>query len=125
LIRPETETLASDLAAGKYSTLTGDLTWRLFPSSVPSHSIIILGDGTLAEAIEDRAQIEIKMQYAVQSRRNEVIVPTNVPPRQVLLAGRSLSQANASDVPGWHMDATTHTLHILFQSSNLDLRIQP
>jgi alpha-D-xyloside xylohydrolase len=125
LIRPETETLASDLAAGKYSTLTGDLTWRPFPSSAPSHSIIILGDGTLAEAIEDRAQIEIKMQYAVQSRRNEVIVPTNVPPRQVLLAGRSLSQADASDVPGWHMDATTHTLHILFQSSNFDLRIQP
>jgi hypothetical protein len=101
------------------------VTWRLFPSSAPSHSSIILGDGTLAEAIEDPAQIEIKVQYAVQSRRNEVIVPTNVSPRQVLLAGQSLSQTNASGVPGGHMDATTHTLHILFQSSNFDLRIQP
>jgi alpha-glucosidase (family GH31 glycosyl hydrolase) len=104
LLNPDTETLAQDLAAGKYWTLTGDLTWRIFRSTMPAHSSFVLGDGTVADPMEDPAQIEIKVQHSGNARHNEVIVPANGPPHEVLLAGEHLPQldsGNKSQAGNW------------------------
>jgi alpha-glucosidase (family GH31 glycosyl hydrolase) len=125
-LNPDTETLAQDLSAGKYRSQTGDLTWRLFGTSMPAHSSFVLGDGTIADAVADPARIEIKVRQSSAVRRNEVIMPASDAPHEVLLAGRRLAQMNAvGKSEGWRLDATTNTLHVVFQSGDFDLTIGP
>ena len=98
LLNPDTQTLAQDLAAGKYRTgtyrtQTGDLTWRLFAASAPTRSSFILGDGTVADAVEDPAHIEIKVR-AIQCR----------PPRRGHCARIRRSPCDIACRPASHAD---------------------
>ena len=125
-LSPDTETLAQDLAAGKYRNQTGNLTWRLFAGSTPFHSSFTLGDGTIADATEDGAQIKIQVRQSRGARNNEIIVPASVAPREVSLVGRPLTQINGgSKSEGWQLDAAAHTLRVVFQGGDFDLKISP
>ena len=126
LLSPDTETLAQDLAPGKYRTLSSDLTWRIFGASTPTHSSFILSDGTVADATEDSAQIEIKVQHSANARHNEVMLPATGAPHEVSLAGQRLPQLDSENKSaGWQMDSAGHTLRIVFEGSNFDLKISP
>jgi alpha-glucosidase (family GH31 glycosyl hydrolase) len=126
LLSPDTETLAQDLAPGKYRTLSSDLTWRIFGASTPTHSSFILSDGTVADATEDSAQIEIKVQHSANARHNEVMLPATGAPHEVSLAGKRLPQLDSENKSaGWQMDSAGHTLRIVFEGSNFDLKISP
>ena len=127
LISPEIETLAEDLAGSNYRTLTGDLTWRIFPASASVQDSFMLYDGTVAQASEDPSRIEVRVEHSPVLRHYEVVLPATRIPRRVTLAGKSLTEINPAESgngqTGWRMNSGTQTLHILFHSGDFDLNI--
>ena len=124
-VSPDTETLASDLAGGHYRTLSSDITWRIFGASTPTQSSFTLADGTVAGLTQNPSQLEIKVDHAQTTRRNEIVLSPSRPPQQVLLAGRPLPETQAAtSSSGWQWDTTTRTVHVVFQGSDYNLRIR-
>jgi len=62
----------------------------------------------------------------VKARHNEVVMPANGAPHEVLLAGQRLPRLDSENKSaGWQMDSAGHTLRVVFEGSNFDLKISP
>jgi len=127
LISPDTETLASDLAGSKYTTLTPDLTWRVFPAATTIRDSFTLDDGTVATSTEEPSRIEVHLEHSPVLRNYEVILPTNKPPREVKVSGALLTKLEEhkeqKGEPGWRMDTESHTLHVFFKAHDFILSV--
>ena len=103
-ISPDTETLASDLAGNKYSSLSSDITWRVFPGSSPSPNRFTLQDGTAAEAWEKGSRIEVSVEHSPLVRNYQIILPATSAPRDVRLSGKQIFAITANQkraAGGW------------------------
>lgn len=126
-IRPDTASLAQDLAQGKYSAWQNNLIWRLFPSVEQSNARFALYDGTLAVAEQGSSRTTVRVSNAPILRNYEVILNSSSIPKQVSLANELLKRINDSALRdqqrGWWFDQCDNTIHVLFSANNFDLAV--
>lgn len=121
------ETLAQDLAAGKYRTLDNSLTWRVFPAAGPSQTSFTLYDGTRAIAEQESSQIQVKVERSPVIRQYEIVLPAATAPREVTVSGQRLDRLDDSGYrarkKGWWLDSAKGTLHALFLAGQFTLSV--
>ncbi|MGH9397144.1 MAG: glycoside hydrolase family 31 protein [Terriglobia bacterium] len=126
-ISPETVTLAQDLAGGKFTTLTNNLTWRIFPASGSVRSSFTLYDGTAATARQDPARVEVRVEHSPFLRQYQVALPVARAPRKVALDGYVLGRLDDAGYrarkTGWWLNPDDGSLHVLFSKDNFELNI--
>jgi alpha-glucosidase (family GH31 glycosyl hydrolase) len=126
LISPQTQTLAKDLAAGKYQTLGNSLIWRVFPAAGPSNSSFNLYDGSTIRSEQDVSGIHLKGTSPI-IRAYEVDLSVSKAPSSVLLNNIPLHRIDAAGVragkSGWRFDPYKQMLQVLFTGSNFDLGV--
>jgi hypothetical protein len=127
MVDADIETLAADLANGKYRTLDNSLRWRVFPATGAAHATFVNYDGTSATADQNPTQFRVKVAHSPVMRSYEVILSSNVPPRQINVDGRVLIRLDDSGYrarkQGWWMDSTEGTLHVLFVADDFLLNV--
>ena len=84
--RPDIDTLATDLAGGKYQTLDNALVWRIFPCKGASAASFAVYDGAKISVEQNTNQVQV-LGEAPKVRQYEVVVPLAQAPREVLLSG--------------------------------------
>jgi hypothetical protein len=121
------ETLAADLANGKYRTLDNSLRWRVFPATGAAHTTFVNYDGTSATAGQSSAQFRVKVEHSPVMRSYEVILSSNAPPPDRLMWMADFSFASTirdrARKQGWWMDSTEGTLHVLFVADDFLLDV--
>ena len=84
-------------------------------------------DGTRATADQNAGAFRVKVEHSPVIRSYEVILPSNAPPRQVILTGKPLIQLDDSGYrsrkQGWWMEAAEGTLHVLFAADDFVLDV--
>jgi alpha-D-xyloside xylohydrolase len=124
--RPDLDTMATDLAGGKYQTLDNALVWRIFPCKGASTAGFAVYDGAKISVEQNTNQVQV-LGEAPKVRQYEVVVPLAQAPRNVLLSGRRLERLdNPGAFPGkegWTFDSTTKALHVRFLSSDFKLHV--
>jgi alpha-D-xyloside xylohydrolase len=127
LIDPETETLAQDLAAGKYHTLGDSLTWRVFPASGAAHDSCSLYDGTTVTVEQEASGIQVRAEGSSVTRQYEVVLPDGKAPREVTLSGQHLDKLDNAGYrlrkKGWWVNSDERTLHVLFVTDNFVVKV--
>ncbi|MGI8770050.1 MAG: glycoside hydrolase family 31 protein [Acidobacteriaceae bacterium] len=127
LIKPDTQTLAQDLAGSKYSTLTNSLTWRVFPASAPAQDTFTLYDGTVATARQDPSRIDVQVAHSPVTRHYELVLPAARKPSGVTVTGQALTELDdasyRSGKTGWWLDSGSATLHVFFSQNNFEVSI--
>lgn len=125
-ISPQTETLANDIAAGKYKTLGTGLTWRVFPSSTATTSRFELYNGARANVEQDSSAAHIHGESPIV-RAYEIDLAATASPKAVQLNGETLSALDAAGYRarklGWWIDRQNRMLRVLFTRSNFDLNV--
>ena len=125
-ISPDTQTLAQDLPNTKYQTLTGDLTWRIFPSATPIEQTFKLYDGRSANLHQDATAIRVQLTGASVAHHYEIVLPVKAKPREVRMAGVAVPErtdAASNREPNWRLEPGDHSLHILCSGTAVDLSI--
>jgi alpha-glucosidase (family GH31 glycosyl hydrolase) len=124
--RSDLDTLATDLAGGKYQTLDNSLIWRIFPSNGASTASFAVYDGAKVSVEQNTNRVQVKGE-SPKVQQYEVVVTLPQSPREVLLSGHRLEKLDAIGAfpgkEGWTFDATTKTLHIQFLNSDFDLQV--
>jgi alpha-D-xyloside xylohydrolase len=126
LISPQTQTLAKDLAAGKYYTLGTSLTWRVFPAAGAANSSFKLYDGSTLHSEQDVSGIRLKGTSPI-IRAYEIDLAASNPPSSVLLNSNPLHSTNAAGVRagklGWRFDRHDQILRVLFTARSFALGV--
>ncbi len=139
-ISPETETLAQDLtghrvnemagfslSSTKYRTLTNDLTWRVFPASVPTQDSFTLYDGTVALVHQDKFRINVRVEHSPLVRQYELTLPIAGRPREVTLAGEAVGEIDDAGrrvrKTGWWLSKEDGTLHVSLLKDNFEVNV--
>jgi len=125
-ISPQTETLANDIAGGKYRTLETALAWRVFPSSTATTSRFELYNSARARVEQDSSAAHIHGESPIV-RAYEIDLAATAPPKAVTLNGQPLSALDAAGYRagklGWWVDRQNRMLRVLFTRSNFDLNV--
>ena len=124
--RPDLDTLAADLAGGKYQTLDNSLIWKIFRCRQASAASFASYDGAKVSVEQNTNQVQVKGE-SPEVRQYEIVVTLPQPPRDVLLSRHRLERLdNLGAFPGkegWTFDPATKTLHVRFLNSDFSLRI--
>jgi alpha-glucosidase (family GH31 glycosyl hydrolase) len=125
-INPETQTLAENLP-GKNSSLTRNLTWRVFPASGLVQDNFTLYDGTTAVANQSSSEISVGVEHSPEVREYEIVLPMTEIPRAVTVAGKPLSKLDdegyQSHESGWRLNRDDGTLHVFFEGDDFKLHV--
>jgi hypothetical protein len=117
-------TLASDLAQNKYPSVSGDITWRVFPGASAGLDRFTLQDGTAAEASETGSKIEVHVEHSPVVRNYQIILPATSAPGAVMLGGKPIFAVSGNQKEtGWRMDPASQTLHVQLEADNFDLTV--
>lgn len=124
--RSDLDTLAADLAGGKYQTLDNSLIWKIFRCRQASAASFASYDGAKVSVEQNTNQVQVKGE-SPKVRQYEVVVTLTQSPCDVLLPGHRLERLeNLGAFPGkegWTFDPATKTLHVRFLKSDFSLRI--
>lgn len=127
LVNSNIETLASDLAGGKYETLDNGIIWQMFPAAGTAQGSFVLYDGTQAHARQQPSQTELTVENSSVVRKVEVILPDHGIEQEVTLSGHRLEKLNCTalgaDKEGWCIDSADSSLRVRFDAGNFTLKV--
>lgn len=124
--RSDLDTLATDLAGGKFQTLDNSLIWRIFPSKVASTASFAAYDGAKVSVEQNANRVQVKGE-SPKVRQYEVVATLPQSPREVELSGHRLEKLDTLGAfpgkEGWTFDPTTKTLRVRFLNSDFNLQV--
>jgi hypothetical protein len=122
------ETLAQDLARGKYRTLDQRLTWRVFPALTATQDRFLLYDGTRVVTAQEAQRIQVNGADSPGLRSWEVVLPAASEPSEVMLSGQRLEKLDDTGYragkQGWWRDRTLGILRAQFTRTDFVLNVK-